>query len=115
MHISFFWRLGEFLCKRNYRYEDICRQCSKYLSYYYGNSYRYSLSNIHRIRKFYSYFPIYFESMSSISWDSYLLLLDLCPRECYFYFHILCFCGDDFAELKRIVQSDIYNRIKDKS
>ena len=95
---------------QNHHYQ-VCNTCSRFLSYYYGNSHQYSLFHIQMMKKFYSYFPIYLNQMNGIHWDSYLELLKLNPTECYFYYHILLFCGDDLMELKNLIQSNLFIRI----
>ena len=111
MNIAFFWKLGKFLYEKGPNCTNIYLRCSNYLSYYYGNSYRYNLFNISNISKFYTYFPIYLDSMSKISWNSYLELLKLDLKECYFYYYIIHFCGDDCIELKKLIQMNLYSRI----
>ena len=90
---------------------NIHSTCSNFLSYYYGNSNSFSLFHIQMMEKFYKYFPIYIDSMSHINWNSYLELLQLGREECYFYYSILVFCGDDLLEMRKLINSNIYSRI----
>lgn len=105
------WTVGKFLNEKKQSCLNVQQSCSQFLSYYYGNSSYYSLSQIHTMKKLYLYFPIYIACMSQIGWSSYLELLKLPPKECYFYYMILLFCGDDLWELKRLIHSNIYIRI----
>lgn len=85
--------------------------CSSFLSYYFGNSFMFSLHHIIMMQRLYLYFPIYLESMNRINWASYLELLMLKRKECYFYYNLLLFCGDNSVELKNLIKSDLYCRI----
>ena len=111
MDVFSFWKIGKFIQGKKYSCFNIHITCSNYLSYYYGNSHRFSLFHIQMMEKLYSYFPIFSERMREIRWDSYLELLSLKPKECYFYYHILLFCGDDFDELKQLIRTNLYSRI----
>ncbi len=71
----------------------------------------FSLHHIIMMRKLYLYFPMYLDSMSKINWNSYLELLMLKKKECYFYYNLLLFCGDDSLELKKLIHSNLYCRI----
>ncbi|MBP5679121.1 MAG: hypothetical protein J6X28_04765 [Bacilli bacterium] len=106
-----FWKVGKFLREKEGSCSNIQRACSCFLSYYYGNSYQFSLLHIHMMKKLYSYFPVFLDPMQYIHWNSYLELLKLDPEECYFYYHILLFCGDNYDELKNLIQNKIYLRI----
>ncbi|MBR3211369.1 MAG: hypothetical protein IKF71_05495 [Bacilli bacterium] len=105
------WLIGRFLKEKESSCGNIHQVCSNYLSYYYGNSFCYSLSQIRKMKQFYLYFPIFIECMNQIRWSSYLELLKLPSKECYFYYSLLLFCGDDLLELKRLIYSDLYMRI----
>ncbi len=111
MNVLSLWNIGKFIRDNYYSCMNVHISCSKYLSYYYGNSYFYSLFYIRMMEKLYLYFPIYLDQMSLIKWDSYLELLKLNRKECYFYYHILLFCGDDLNELKKMIYSNLYLRI----
>lgn len=90
---------------------NIHLKCSDFLSYYFGNSVNYSLVNINLMRKLYIYFPIYLNCMNKINWESYLEMLRLEKKECYFYYNILLFCGDDSEELRNLINSKVFQRI----
>ena len=111
MNIFHLWSIGRFIRKKYNYCINIHRSCSKFLSYYYGNSNFYSLFYILMMERFYLYFPIYLKQMDKIKWDSYLELLKLKREECYFYYHILLFCGDDLLELRKMINSNIFFRI----
>ena len=85
--------------------------CSKFLSYYYGDSSYYSLFQIQSMKKLYIYFPIFLDCMNLIGWNSYLELLKLSIQECYFYYSLLLFCGDDLLGLRQLIKSNLYIRI----
>ena len=106
------WKVGRFLSEKTFSCENIHRSCSNFLSYYYGNSSRFSLIHIVMMRRLYLYFPIFIPCMCQIQWNSYLELLKLNREECYFYYKILLFCGDDIQELKQLIYSNYYLRIK---
>ena len=38
-------------------------------------------------------------------------MLKLGRYECYFYYNLLLFCGDDYDELKNLIDNRIYDRI----
>ena len=105
------WKIGKFLKDKEKSCFNVHKICSDYFSYYYGNSYQFSLVHIQMMEKLYYYFPIYCEKMKNIHWNSYLELLKLSKRECYFYYYILLFCGDDYFELKQLICNDLYSRI----
>ena len=63
------------------------------------------------MRRFYLYFPIFLDVMKKIHWKSYLELIQLNRLECYFYYSISLFCGDDYLELKKLIDSKLYSRI----
>ena len=111
MDIFSYWKIGQFVQNK----KDVCRNihlsCSSFLSYYYGNSFFFSLYYIRMMEKLYFYFPIFLDCMRKIHWNSYLQLLSLCKKECYFYYQILLFCGDDSFELEKLIQSKLYFRI----
>lgn len=110
-NILFYWKIGRFI----YNNKDACQnsssKCSNYLSYYFGDSYKYSLDKINLMKRLYLYFPMYLDCMNNINWNSYLELLKLSKKECYFYYNISLFCGDDYDELKNLIQSNVYSRI----
>lgn len=112
LNILSFWKVGKFVEEKMDSCFNPHEKCSNFLSYYYGNSNRYSLNHILMMKKLYSYFPIYINCMDEVCWDSYLELLKLNPEECYFYYRILLFCGDNSLELKRMIQSNLYFRIQ---
>lgn len=61
------------------------------------------------MKKFYLYFPIYDKRMDNLDWESYLELLKLNNKFiCYFYFKISLFCNFNYAEIKSLVDSNIY-------
>lgn len=109
--ISFYWRVGKILFDGKDSCRNIHIKCSDYLSYYYGDSINYSLNNINLMSKLYLYFPIYLNCMNKIRWRSYLEMLKLGRYECYFYYNLLLFCGDDYDELKNLIDNRIYDRI----
>ena len=109
--ILYLWNIGKFLIEKEKTCFNIHQVCSNFLSYYYGNSSFYSLFYIQMMKKLYCYFPIYMDPMNRIDWSSYLELLKLPYKECYFYYGILLFCGDDLGELKQLIHSNIYLRI----
>lgn len=109
--ISFYWRVGRIIFNAKNSCSNIHLKCSDYLSYYYGDSISYSLDKINLMRKLYLYFPIYLNCMNKINWNSYLEMLKLKKDECYFYYSILLFCGDNSEELKNLIDSKIYQRI----
>lgn len=105
------WKVGKFVKENILSCENIHKSCSQFFSYYYGNSNRFSLFYIQMMEKFYSYFPIYINCMDKIRWRSYLELLKLEREECYFYYQLLLFCGDNYKELKNLIQSNLFVRI----
>ena len=105
------WNIGRFMIEKKDNCVNVHNLCSNFLSYYYGNSHTYSLFHIQMMEKFYSYFPIFLDSMKKICWKSYLELLKLNPKECYFYYGILLFCGDNYQEIKNLIDSCLYSRI----
>ena len=105
------WSIGKFMNEKEASCFNIQQLCSNYLSYYYGNSFYYSLFHIQMMRKLYQYFPIYMDVMNQIHWNSYLILLGLPSKECYFYYSLLLFCGDNISELNCLIQSGLYFRI----
>lgn len=109
--ILYYWKIGRFMFNAKDSCINIHAKCSDYLSYYYGNSINYSLVNINLIRKLYLYFPIYLDCMDKINWDSYLEMLKLDKKRCYFYYNILLFCGDNSTELKKLINNNLYERI----
>lgn len=38
-------------------------------------------------------------------------MLKLGKKECYFYYNLLLFCGDDYDGLKNLIDNNIYERI----
>ena len=111
MDVFSLWKIGRFISEKKNSCGNIHKECSNFLSYYYGNSYRFSLLHIQLMERFYSYFPIFVDCMNNIQWNSYIPLLLLNQKECYFYYRILLFCGDDSHELFRLIHSDLYSRI----
>ncbi len=110
--LKFFWKIGKFTVDKSVYCENIISKCSRYFSYYFGNSTMFSYDNIIFMRKFYRYFPIYLEKMNDLDWDSYLELLKLKnKRACYFYFNLSLFCKYSFDDLKLVIENDIYDRI----
>ena len=98
------WNVGRFMIEKKDNCNNVHNLCSNFLSYYYGNSHTYSLFHIQMMERLYSYFPIY-------CWNSYIELLKLNPKECYFYFGILLFCGDNYNEIKNLIDSNLFSRI----
>lgn len=110
--LNFFWKVGKFTVEKSYCCDNIISKCSRYLSYYFGNSTMFSCGNIIFMRKFYRYFPIFLDEMNKLSWDSYLELLKLKNQKaCYFYFNLSLFCNYDFEDLKLLIDSNLYFRI----
>lgn len=110
--LNFFWKVGKLTVEKNSCCENIVSRCSRYLSYYFGNSTMFSCDNIIFMRKFYRYFPIFLDKMNALDWDSYLELLKLKNKKaCYFYFNLSLFCNYNFNDLKLAIENDTYYRI----
>lgn len=105
------WKTGKFIQEKKKSCMRVYQTCSLFFSYYYGNSSQFSLFSIQMMEKFYTYFPIFFQQMNQISWKSYLEILSLPREECYFYYHLLLFCGDDLLELRKNILTNLYSRI----
>lgn len=98
--------------EKDFYCENIISKCSRYLSYYFGNSTMFSCDNVIFMRKFYRYFPIFLERMYSLDWNSYLELLKLKNKKaCYFYFNLALFCNYNLDELKLAIKNEMYYRI----
>ena len=105
------WNVGRFMIEKRDNTYNVHSICSNFLSYYYGNSHTYSLFHIQMMERLYSYFPIFLDSMRKICWNSYIELLKLNKSECYFYYGILLFCGDNHKDIKDLIESNLYSRI----
>ena len=111
INISSLWNIGRFMDKKGCTCSNIHQVCSNFLSYYYGNSSYFSLFHIQMMKKLYDYFPIFLDKMNLIEWSSYIEILKLSQKECYFYYKLLLFCGDDLVELKKLIQSNLFLRV----
>ena len=108
-----FWKIGQLVVKNEQRYENVFFEFSKFCSYYFGITCMFSRENIHYMRNFYCVFPIYYDDLNKLTWEHYLLLLDISDKlEQYFYFRVAMFCRSSVDELKFLVSNDMYNQMK---
>lgn len=109
--ILFLWKIGRFINFYSKRTDNIVMMVSNYLSYYYGNSYKFSLSNVNLMKKLYIYFPIYNTFIEKLDWNLLKKILILNKKECYFYFRIILLCHSNSYELEKLINTNIYFRI----
>lgn len=109
--ILFLWKIGRFINFYDKKTDNIVMMVSNYLSYYYGNSYKFSLSNVNLMKKLYMYFPIYTTFIEKLDWNLLKKILILNKKECYFYFRIVLLCHSKPYELERLINTNIYFRI----
>ena len=107
-----YWNIGKNVYeKRNDSFNPI-EKYSNYYSYKFGNSYVFTRNNIRLMILFYLSFPIFFKKMENISWNQYLLLLDIKDiKERYFYFYLTMFFNSNYQELKDFINNQYYIRI----
>lgn len=110
--LFFYWKLGKSVFYKQKNYNNVVSIVSTFYSYRYGRSYTYSKNNIINMKLFYLCFPIYYEQMSKLSWEHYLLLIKLVDRnERNFYFKTSMFCLLSVEELNYLINELYYNRI----
>lgn len=93
-------------------YENIIDKLSTYFSYYFGNSFLFTRSNIRFMRRFYLQFPIYYSNLENISWEQFLLILNINDKdESLFYFFLVLFFKSNLQETFEFIENNYYNRI----
>ncbi|MBR2828745.1 MAG: hypothetical protein IKE70_05890 [Bacilli bacterium] len=107
-----YWNIG----KHAYENKDKCinsiEKYSNYYSYRFGNSYLFTRNRIRMMILFYLTFPIFFKQMENITWNQYMLLLNIeDKKERYFYFYLSLFFHSDYQQTKDFIFNDYYFRI----
>ena len=93
-------------------YENVISKYSDLCSYYFGMSQTFSRENIHFMKKFYQYFPIYIPELNKLKWEHYVELLKIGDsKKRYFYLRIAIFCKGSVLELKDVINNNIYDAI----
>ena len=110
--LYYIWRIGRSIHNKKNKYNNIIQKYSTYLSYYFGNSYFFTIDNIYLMEMFYLNFPIYYSKLNSISWEQYKLLLRIKnKKERFFYFYLSLFFDSDFNETKEFIVNNYFFRI----
>lgn len=87
------------------KYSDLC-------SYKYGSSRTFSMNNVKYMEKFYKSFPIYYDSLSKLTFEHYKLLVDVNDLESrYFYYRVALFCRSSVEELRYIISNNMILKI----
>lgn len=104
-----FWKIGEIVSKRQKRYENVVARYSEYFSYRFGMSKMFSTRNVNYMKKFYEDFPIYLEQFDRLSFEHYMLLVDISDvKSRYFYFRVALFCQSNVSELRDMITLKLY-------
>lgn len=107
-----FWKIGESVFKNQKYFDNVVSKYSNDLSYRYGMSNTFSISNVHYMRKFYYYFPIYISELDKLSFEHYKLLINITEVDRrYFYFRLAMFCRSSVDELNQMISNNLYNYI----
>ena len=110
-----FWNIGKNVYKKQKYFENIYEKYSIYCSYLFGMSDFFTRENIRYMKRFYCVFPIYYDSLSRLSWEHYKLLLKVYDREdLYFYYNVALFCNSSMLELKYLINNNYFKIIKER-
>lgn len=107
-----FWKIGKYVYEKQNKYENVIAKCSNACSYYFGNSYLFSRSNIRFMKCFYLCFPIFYDELAKISWEQYIELFNMQSREeFYFYFYLSMFFNSSLGDTKEFIENNYFLRI----
>ena len=108
-----FWRIGEFTLKHKENFENVIYKCSLKFSYYYGLSDMFSIENIRLMRRFYCYFPMFFNKLEELNWEHYKILVNIFDvDERMFYFKIAIFCKINSKDLEYLINNNYFMLLK---
>ena len=111
--LHLFWKIGEFTLKYKDNFDNVVSSCSNRFSYYYGFSDMFSVENIHLMRRFYCFFPIFFKRLEDLNWEHYKLLVNVFDvEERMFYFKVSIFCNINSNDLKYLINSNYFIMLK---
>lgn len=107
-----FWKIGENVFAKQNCCENVVKRVSGYLTYSFGMSNTFSISNIKYMKKFYCCFPFYYKELNALSFEHYKLLVDINDiKKRYFYFRVALFCRSSIEEFKDFISNDLYSYI----
>ena len=107
-----FWKIGESVFKKQKSCENVIKRVSGFLTYSFGMSETFSISNIRYMKMFYCCFPFYYTELNNLRFEHYKLLVDINDiKKRYFYFRVALFCRSSIADFKYLIVNDIYNYI----
>ena len=107
-----FWSIGKRVYEKQNYYDNVVAYYENYLSYCFGNSYLFTRKNIKYMEMFYLNFPIFFESLKKISWEQYLVLLNIKnKKERYFYFKLSLLFKCNYDETKEFIDNNYFVRL----
>lgn len=107
-----FWKIGESVFKKQNSCENVIKRVSCYLTYSFGMTETFSISNIKYMKKLYCCFPFYYKELNNLSFEHYKLLVDINDiKKRYFYFRVALFCRSSLNDFKNLLLNDLYNYI----
>ena len=110
--IFYYWKIGKLLCSLEKSCFNIHEKFSNYFSYYYGDSFFYTRENLYLMERFYLSFPIFYDSLSLLSWNQYRILFQIHDREeMFFYFRLSIFFHSDEKETLDFIDNRYFLRI----
>lgn len=110
--LYFYWSIGKNVFLQQKKSSNVIDKLSAKYAYKYGMSFTFSKCNIKNMKLFYLCFPIYYNSMSKISWEHYLKLIYIEDRDKRnFYFRILMIYPFSYRDFIITLENFYYERI----
>jgi len=111
-YLFIFWNIGKKVWDSRDKCLNPVEKISSLCSYYYGNSHLFNREDVKLMRRFYLDFPIFYNSMSKITWEQYKKILVLNNKEeRHFYYYLSIFFNSNLDETIEFITNDYFVRI----